>query len=76
MSAEKIMVIGVNHKTAPVEIRERLAFSNDPGTPYRELSVIPGSVSFPPAIVLRFFLFLQRLRKQSGRSEISFSTKA
>ena len=40
------MVIGVNHKTAPVEIRERLAFSNDPGTPYRELSVIPGCEEF------------------------------
>jgi glutamyl-tRNA reductase len=46
MSAEKIMILGVNHKTAPVEIRERLAFSNDPGTPYREMSVIPGCDEF------------------------------
>ena len=46
MSAEKIMILGVNHKTAPVEIRERLAFSNDPGTPYRELAVIPGCDEF------------------------------
>ncbi|MEJ2268913.1 MAG: glutamyl-tRNA reductase [Desulfobulbaceae bacterium] len=46
MSAEKIMILGVNHKTAPVEIRERLAFSNDPGTPYREIAVIPGCEEF------------------------------
>ena len=46
MSAEKIMVLGVNHKTAPVEIRERLAFTNDPGTPYREIRVIPGCEEF------------------------------
>ena len=46
MSAEKICILGVNHKTAPVEIRERLAFSDDPGTPYRELKVIPGCEEF------------------------------
>jgi len=46
MSAEKIMILGVNHKTAPVEIRERLAFTSDPGTPYRELKVIPGCEEF------------------------------
>ncbi|MDH3390369.1 MAG: glutamyl-tRNA reductase [Desulfobulbaceae bacterium] len=46
MSAEKIMILGVNHKTAPVEIRERLSFSNDPGTPYRELKIIPGCEEF------------------------------
>jgi glutamyl-tRNA reductase len=46
MSAEKIMILGVNHKTAPVEIRERLAFTNDPGTPFRELAVIPGCEEF------------------------------
>ena len=46
MSAEKIMILGVNHKTAPVEIRERLAFSSDPGTPYRELKVIQGCEEF------------------------------
>ncbi len=40
------MILGVNHKTAPVEIRERLAFANDPGTPYRELAVIPGCDEF------------------------------
>ena len=46
MSAEKINILGVNHKTAPVEIRERLAFSDDPGTPYRELQVMPGCDEF------------------------------
>ena len=46
MSAEKIVILGVNHKTAPVEIRERLSFSNDPGTPFRELAVIPGCEEF------------------------------
>ena len=46
MSAEKIIILGVNHKTAPVEIRERLAFPNDPGTPYREMAVIPGCEEF------------------------------
>ena len=40
------MLLGVNHKTAPVEIRERLAFSNDPGLPYRELKIIPGCEEF------------------------------
>ena len=46
MPADKIMILGVNHKTAPVEIRERLAFANDRGTPYRELAVIPGCDEF------------------------------
>ncbi len=46
MSAEKILILGVNHKTAPVEIRERLAFTNDPGTPYRALAVIEGCEEF------------------------------
>src|SRR5210317_1111108 len=46
MSADKIVILGVNHKTAPVEIRERLSFSNDPGTPYRELAVISGCEEF------------------------------
>lgn len=46
MPAEKILILGVNHKTAPVEIRERLAFAKDPGTPYREMAVIPGCDEF------------------------------
>lgn len=46
MTAEKIMVLGVNHKTAPVEIRERLAFSDDPGAPCRALKAISGCDEF------------------------------
>ncbi|MFZ5776026.1 MAG: glutamyl-tRNA reductase [Thermodesulfobacteriota bacterium] len=33
MRAESLVVIGVNHKTAPVAIREKLAFSGDCGGP-------------------------------------------
>jgi len=46
MSADKIMLLGVNHKTAPVEIRERLAFADDPSTPYLALQAIPGCEEF------------------------------
>jgi glutamyl-tRNA reductase len=46
MSADKIMLLGVNHKTAPVEIRERLAFSDNPGAPYMALKAIPGCEEF------------------------------
>lgn len=35
------MVLGVNHKTTPVEIREKLVFS-DPREPLRKLFSIPG----------------------------------
>jgi glutamyl-tRNA reductase len=33
MSAESIVIIGVNHKTAPVAVREKLAFSGDCAEP-------------------------------------------
>ncbi len=46
MSADKIMLLGVNHKTAPVEIRERLAFTDNPGAPYMALQAIPGCEEF------------------------------
>jgi glutamyl-tRNA reductase len=46
MSADKVMLLGVNHKTAPVEIRERLAFSDNPGAPYMALRAIPGCDEF------------------------------
>jgi len=46
MSADKVMLLGVNHKTAPVEIRERLAFSDNPGAPYMALRAIPGCEEF------------------------------
>jgi glutamyl-tRNA reductase len=40
------MLLGVNHKTAPVEIRERLAFSDNPGAPYLALQAIAGCEEF------------------------------
>ncbi len=40
------MVLGVNHKSAPVEIRERLAFSNDPEAPFRAMKDISGCEEF------------------------------
>jgi glutamyl-tRNA reductase len=46
MSVDKVMLLGVNHKTAPVEIRERLAFSDNPGAPYMALGAIPGCEEF------------------------------
>jgi glutamyl-tRNA reductase len=37
MQANNILILGVNHKTAPVEIREQLAFSGDDQLPLQEL---------------------------------------
>jgi len=37
MQADRIHLIGLNHKTAPVEIREKMALSGDQALPYREL---------------------------------------
>ncbi len=42
MSAESIGIIGVNHKTAPVAVREKLAFSGDCAGPLMALLAIPG----------------------------------
>ncbi len=42
MRAENIVIIGVNHKTAPVEVREKLAFSDDCGVPLATLMQIDG----------------------------------
>ena len=42
MWADSIMAIGVNHKTAPVAVREQLTFSGDCQTPLRKLQEIPG----------------------------------
>lgn len=41
MSVEQILVLGVNHKTAPVEVREKLACS-DIAVPLAQLLAIPG----------------------------------
>ncbi|OGQ99727.1 MAG: glutamyl-tRNA reductase [Deltaproteobacteria bacterium RIFOXYD12_FULL_55_16] len=42
MSAESIVIIGVNHKTAPVAVREKLAFSGDCSGPLLTLINIEG----------------------------------
>ena len=42
MWADSIMAIGVNHKTAPIAVREKLTFSGDCQTPLRQLQEIPG----------------------------------
>lgn len=42
MLARKIIALGVNHKTAPVEVREQLTFSGDCRTPLLEIKNIPG----------------------------------
>lgn len=42
MLAESIVIIGVNHKTAPVAVREKLAFSGDCAGPLLTLISIAG----------------------------------
>lgn len=42
MLAEKIACLGVNHQTAPVEIREKLAYSGDCLNPLVQIKEIPG----------------------------------
>ena len=42
MLAESIVIIGVNHKTAPVAVREKLAFSGDCAGPLLALMNIEG----------------------------------
>lgn len=43
MQANNIFIIGVNHKTAPVEIREQVAFSGDGTLPLQELLTATGA---------------------------------
>lgn len=43
MQADNILVIGVNHKVAPVEVREKLAYTGDCENPVVALRKIPGS---------------------------------
>lgn len=45
MSVEQILILGVNHKTAPVEVREKLAFS-DIEVPLGQLKAIAGCEEF------------------------------
>ncbi len=46
MSADTILVLGVNHKSAPVEVREQLAFSDDPEAPFLSIKAIPECSEF------------------------------
>lgn len=46
MSVDRIQVLGVNHKTAPVAVREKLSFSNDLDAPFAALQAIPGCEEF------------------------------
>jgi len=42
MQVDNIIILGVNHKTAPVAIREQLAFSGDSALPFSELMALEG----------------------------------
>ncbi|MBC8318774.1 MAG: glutamyl-tRNA reductase [Desulfobulbaceae bacterium] len=46
MSADSIFVLGVNHKTAPIKVREQLAFTDDPEAPFRHFKSIEGCEEF------------------------------
>jgi glutamyl-tRNA reductase len=46
MSVDSILILGVNHKTAPVAVREQLAFTSDPERPFRKLKEISGCSEF------------------------------
>ncbi len=42
MPAERILLIGVNHKSTPVEVREKIALTDGYKEPLRRLADIPG----------------------------------
>ncbi len=46
MSVDRIQVLGVNHKTAPVAVQEKLSLSNDLDAPIAALQAIPGCEEF------------------------------
>lgn len=46
MSVDRIQILGVNHKTAPIEVREKLSFSGDPEVPYQLLKGIDDCNEF------------------------------
>jgi glutamyl-tRNA reductase len=46
MSVDRIQVLGVNHKTAPVAVREKLSFSNDLDAPFSALKEISACDEF------------------------------
>ena len=43
MQADKLFVFGVNHKVAPVAVREKLAFSGDCENPVIAIKQLPGN---------------------------------
>ena len=43
MPGEKILLLGVNHKTTPIEIREKMALSDGYEEPLTALKKIPGN---------------------------------
>lgn len=43
MQADKLLVVGVNHKVAPVGVREKLAFSGDCENPVIAIKKLPGN---------------------------------
>ena len=43
MPANKLLVIGVNHKIAPVEVREKLAYTGDCENPVVAIKELPGN---------------------------------
>jgi glutamyl-tRNA reductase len=46
MLADNILVLGVNHKTAPVAVREKLALSGNCETPLLKIKNLPGCEEF------------------------------
>ncbi len=46
MSVDSVLILGVNHKTAPVAVREQLAFTSDPERPFKNLREIHGCTEF------------------------------
>lgn len=42
MGSDRFILLGVNHKTTPVEVREKIALSDGYGEPLRKLKKVPG----------------------------------
>ena len=43
MQADSLLILGVNHKVAPVEVREKLAYTGDCENPVIAIQKIAGS---------------------------------
>ena len=53
MPGENIILLGVNHKTTPVEIREKIALSGGYEEPLAALKKIPGRTGMLSAFYLQ-----------------------